>query len=206
MHLKKTQKKFKFYGYRKEYFFGLKRFFLIFLLLPLLAGAQTVPAWKIVPHESTLTFTATQNGAPTTGTFSNFSGDIHFDPSQLDKSNVKIIVNMSSISDAYNQLSDTLKSAEWFNAKVFPQAVFQSSGFTKTGEKTYQAQGNLTIRDKTQPIILNFTLEEFSSTAKITGNTTIKRTAFGVGQGEWSDTKTVKDDVQVNFKVSAVRE
>lgn len=184
---------------------NLKKIIFIFLLSPLVASAD-VPSWKIIPNESTLTFTATQNGAPVTGTFTNFTGDINFDPAQLDKSNVKIIVNVGSISDPYNQLSDTLKSADWFNTKLFPQAVFQSTGFTKTGDKTYQAKGTLTIRDKTQPIVLNFTQQEYSQTkAKMTGSTTIKRTAFGVGQGEWSDTKAVKDDVQVNFTVNAQR-
>lgn len=184
---------------------NFKKIIFIFLLLPLVAFAE-VPSWKIIPNESTLTFTATQNGAPVTGTFTNFSGNINFDPAQLDKSNMKIVVNVGSISDPYNVLSDTLKSAAWFNTKLFPQAVFQSSGFTKTGDKTYQAKGTLTIRDKTQPIVLNFTQQEYSQTkAKMTGSTTIKRTAFGVGQGEWSDTKAVKDDVQVNFTISATR-
>lgn len=184
---------------------NLKKIIFIFLLSPLVAFAD-VPSWKIIPNESTLTFTATQNGAPVTGKFTHFSGDINFDPAQLDKSNVKIIVDVGSISDAYNQLSDTLKSAEWFNTKLFPQAVFQTTGFTKTGDKTYQAKGTLTIRDKTQAIVLNFSQEEYSQTkAKMTGSTTIKRTAFGVGQGEWSDIKAVKDDVQVNFTVSAIR-
>jgi len=184
---------------------NLKKAIIIFLLSPLVAFAD-VPSWKIIPNESTLTFTATQNGAPVTGKFTDFSGEINFDPAQLDKSNVKIVVNVGSISDPYNQLSDTLKSAEWFNTKIFPQAIFQSAGFTKTGDKTYQAKGTLTIRDKTQPIFLNFSQDEYSQTkAKMTGSTTIKRTVFGVGQGEWSDTKAVKDDVQINFTISATR-
>lgn len=184
---------------------NLKKVIIIFLLSPLIAFAD-ITSWKIIPNESTLTFTATQNGAPVTGTFKNFSGSINFDPTQLDKSSVKIIVNVGSISDPYHELSDTLKTADWFNVKLFPQAIFQSTGFTKTGDKTYQAKGTLTIRDKTQPIVLNFTQEEYSQTkAKMTGSTTIKRTVFGVGQGEWSDTKAVKDDVQVNFTVSATR-
>lgn len=183
--------------------FLLKKIPFIFLLLPLIAFADA-PAWKITPKESSLTFTATQNGAPVTGTFTNFTGDINFDPNQLDTSKVKIVVNVGSISDPYNQLSDTLKSADWFNTNLFPQAVFQSTGFTKTGDKTYQAKGTLTIRDKTQPVVINFSQQEYSQTkAKMMGSTTIKRTAFGVGQGEWSDTKAVKDDVQINFTISA---
>jgi len=184
---------------------NIKIAILILLLSPLVAFAG-VPSWKIIPSESSLTFTATQNGAPVTGTFTNFYGEINFDPAQLGKSNVKIIVNVGSISDAYNELSDTLKSADWFNTKLFPQAVFQSNNFTKTSDKTYQAKGTLTIRDKTLPIVIIFSQQEYSQTkAKMMGNTIIKRTAFGVGQGEWSDTKAVKDDVQINFTVSATR-
>lgn len=184
---------------------NLNKITFVFLLFPLVAFAE-VPAWEIIPNESSLTFTATQNGAPVTGKFKDFSGDINFDPAQLDKSNIKIIINIGSIWDPYNQLSDTLKSADWFNAKTFPQAIFQSTRFVKAGDKTYQVNGTLTIRDKTKPITFNFTQQEYSQTkAKMMGGTTIKRTDFGIGQGEWSDTKVVKDDVQINFIVSATR-
>lgn len=183
----------------KKILFGL------FILIPTISFADA-STWKMVPSESSLSFTATQNGAPVTGKFTKFTGDIHFDPKQLDQSHVKIIVDVSSISDAYNQLSDTLKTPEWFNSKVFPQAVFEAKEFSKTGDNTYQAKGKLTIRDKTQPVTLTFTQEEYTATkAKMKGETTIQRTAFGVGQGEWADTKAVKDDVHIDFTVAAVK-
>ncbi len=179
-----------------------KWLFALLVLFPIVSIAS-VPSWKIVPSESNLSFTANQNGAPVTGTFKNFTGEINFDPNQLTESSVKIIVDVGSISDPYNQLSDTLKAPEWFNIKFFPQAIFQSSHFVKTGDKIFQAKGNLTIRDKTLPITLTFTQEEYTqSKARMKGSTTIKRTAFGVGQGEWADTKTVKDDVQIDFTVT----
>ena len=182
-----------------------KWIFTLLVLLPVVSVAA-VPSWTIVPSESSISFTATQNGAPVTGKFTKFTGEINFDPNQLSESNVKIVVDVGSISDPYNQLSDTLKMPEWFNIKLFPQAIFQSSGFVKTGDKTFQAKGNLTIRDKTRPITLTFTQEEYTPTkARAKGTTTIKRTAFGVGQGEWADTKTVKDDVQVDFIVTGVK-
>ena len=178
--------------------------FTLLILLPVICIAA-VPVWKIVPNESSLTFTATQNDAPVTGQFKNFTGEINFDPDQLSGNNVKIIVDVGSINDPYNQLSDTLKTSDWFNVKLFPQAVFQSSDFVKTGDKTYQSKGTLTIRGKTIPVTLVFSQEAYTPTkAVIKGSTTIKRTAFGVGQGQWTDTKTVKDDVQINFRITAV--
>ena len=182
-----------------------KWLFILSVLLPAMCIAA-VPAWEIVPNESSLSFTATQNDAPVTGQFKKFTGEINFDPNQLSANNVKIIVDVGSITDAYNQLSDTLKTPDWFNTKLFPQAVFQSSDFVKTGDKTYQSKGTLTMRGKTLPVTLVFTQEEYTPTkAVIKGSTTIKRTAFGVGQGEWADTKAVKDDVQINFKITAIK-
>lgn len=178
---------------------------LLFALLSTTSMAA-VPSWQIEPNESNLTFTATQNDAPVTGSFKAFTGEINFDPNALNASNIKIIIDMNSITDPYNELSDTLKTSDWFNAKLFPQAVFQSNQITKTGNNTYQAVGTLTIRDKTLPVTLTFTQETYTqTTARMQGTAMIKRTAFGVGQGSWADTKAVKDDVQITFTVTAVK-
>jgi polyisoprenoid-binding protein YceI len=175
----------------------------ILITLPIAATAA-VPTWQIVPDKSSLTFTATQNGAPATGTFKTFSGDISFDPNQLSASHIKIVVDLASVSDSYNTLAYTLKTPLWFNTAVFPKATFVSNSITKSGDKTYIAKGDLTLRDKTLPVTLTFAQEDYSPTkAVMKGSTTIKRTAFGVGQGEWADTKAVKDDVTVDFTVTA---
>lgn len=158
------------------------------------------PAWQIVPDKSSLTFTATQNGSPVTGEFKTFSGEIQFDPTQLVSSHVAIQVNMGSVVTSYGQVADTLKTPDWFNIKLFPQAVFKASSFKKISDNTYQADGTLTIRDKTIPIVLTFTWMNVSKqSATVKGTTTLKRTQFGIGQGDWSSTDQVKDDVQVQF-------
>jgi polyisoprenoid-binding protein YceI len=183
----------------------VKKILMIFLLAPMVSTAA-VPAWTIVPGESSIKFTAIQNNAPVSGEFKKFTGKINVDPEQLSASNVKIIVDVSSVSDPYNQLSDTLKSEDWFNVKSYPQAVFKSTKFSKTGDKTYKANGTLTLRNKTLPIDLTFTQEEYTlNKGRVKGSTTIKRSAFGVGQGEWSDTKTIKDDVRIDFIITAVK-
>lgn len=164
-----------------------------------------VPAWQIIPDKSKITFTATQNGAPVSGEFTKFSGDIHFDPAQLSASHVKIIVDMNSVHSSYQEMSDNLKLAEWLNVGVYTQAVFNANSFNKMGENTYLANGTLTIRDKTVPVQLKFTLEKFSKTdAFVKGSTILKRTQFNVGTGEWAKTDTVKDEVTVDFVLTAV--
>jgi polyisoprenoid-binding protein YceI len=166
---------------------------------------SAVPTWKIVSDKSDITFSATQNGAPVTGHFKKFTGDIAFDPAQLNESHVQINVDMTSVTTSYGQVADTLKTADWFSVSVFPQAVFKADHFTKTGDHSYQADGKLTIRGKTLPVVLTFDIDAFSkSNAHATGSTSLKRTAFDVGQGDWAKTDEIKDDVTVKFILSVV--
>lgn len=167
------------------------------------AFAETA-AWQIVPDKSSLTFTGTQNGAPVTGSFKHFTGDIEFSLSDLEHSRVKIMVDTGSVSASYSDLVDALKTPDWFNVKLFPQAVFQSEHFKKTGDKSYQADGTLTIRNITKPVVITFTvLEAGDASAHIKGVTTLKRNDFGVGQGEWASTDEIKNDVKVEFDINA---
>lgn len=178
---------------------------ILILSFPSLVLSQ-VTNWQIVPQESSLKFTATQNGAPVSGKFTQFSGDIHFDPAQLKVSNVRIIVNMASITTDYADVGETLKTPDWFDSAKYPEAIFTASDFTKTGDKTYQVNGHLTIRSKILPVVMNFTMEEFTQTkARAVGTVMMKRLPFGVGQGEWQKTDNVKDEVQVDFLVNAIK-
>ncbi len=177
--------------------------FLLLVAISILAKA-TPPEWQIDPSQSTLSFTATQNDAPVTGQFKTFRGDIFVDPNNYKASTVHIVVDMNSISVDYADVKNTLLTPDWFNVAAFPQAEFKSTDFTKTGNNTYQATGNLTIRDKTVPVTLTFTAEQpAKDTGVVKGSTTLKRSAFGVGQGEWAGTNQIKDDVKVDFKIVA---
>lgn len=183
----------------------MKSFFIRLLLAAVLvssAAKAEVTKWQIVPNESRLTFTAVQNNAPVTGQFKKFSGAIEFDPEQLAQSKVEIDVDMNSVSASYGEVESTLKTPEWFNVSAFPQAVFKAAEFVKTGNNSYEANGTLTIRDKTIPVKLIFTMAEYSKTkARAQGSVVLKRTQFGVGQGEWAKTDAVGDDVKVEFVV-----
>lgn len=181
----------------------IKKILCFLFLLPAFVHANT---WKIVPSESSIHFTAIQNNAPVTGEFKVFTGDIQFDPTKLESSRIMITVDLGSVNTSYKDVADALKSADWFDIKAFPQAVFKADKFKKISDKEYTADGSLTIRDKTAPVTVNFTLDEYSSTkTHVTGNAMIKRTAFDVGKGDWANTDSVKDDVKVDFVIGASR-
>ena len=187
----------------------VKKYFLPLLLLLLFVPGivlALVPTWQIIPNESSITFTGIQNDAPASGKFNKFTGEIKFDPDQLNASKVRIVIDMNSVSTSYSTFTSTLLTTDWFNVHNFPQAIFEATHFIKIDENKYQATGMLTIRDKKVPVTLTFVSEKLSPTkVNVKGNTTLKRTMFGVGQGQWADTNAVKDDVQVNFIITAAR-
>lgn len=184
----------------------MKRCFLALLLLPALAQAAA-PQWQIIPAESELTFTATQNNAPVSGQFKTFHGDIAVDPDDYKNGHIDIVVDINSISASYSELKDTLLTNDWFNAQAFPKAEFKAHDFEKTGANAYLAKGVLTIRDKSQPVTLTFTAKDIApGKVEVVGSTSINRSAFGVGQGEWASTNEIKDEVVVHFKVSATKQ
>ncbi|EKD54848.1 MAG: hypothetical protein ACD_60C00038G0010 [uncultured bacterium] len=185
--------------------FYIRALLLILTFLPFI-GYATVPAWQIVPKESSITFTGKMNNVPTKGTFKSFDGDIYFDPNNLKESHARITIDTASISTSYVDIGETLKTTDWFNAKSFPHVIFTTSSFEKLHDKTYEAKGTLTIREKTLPVTLTFTEEENTKNkVRIKGSTQLKRTAFEVGQGEWKSTDEVADEVQVDFVVTATK-
>lgn len=189
----------------KQTYLG-KIIFLALLLLPLMTVFAGVPAWQINPTQSSLSFTGTQNNAPVSGKFKSFSGEINFDPEQLNSSHVRIVVDLNSVSTSYKDVEDALKTADWFNVKLFPKAIFKADQFTKTGDNAYQANGTLKIRDKEIPISVAFVvLESSNNKARVKGTTVVKRSLFGIGQGEWASTDEVKDEVKVDFDIIAVK-
>jgi polyisoprenoid-binding protein YceI len=162
--------------------------FLAIFLLPTFCFAAK--AWKIDSDKSALTFTAIQNNAPVTASFNVFSGKIHFNPQQLNRSQVDVVVDIHSLS-----------------SKQFPKATFKTTSISLIKDKQYKAEGNLQIRDKTLPVTVYFTLSAYSdNTAIFVGHVSLKRLLFGVGQGEWGKTDQVKDDVDVHFNVTAAKE
>lgn len=177
------------------------RISLLLLCLPL-TGYANAPSWKVLPIDSTLTFTATQNNAPVKGKFTQYDGDIQFDPNDLKSSKVLLNVNTNSVDTPLKDIAETLKTPDWLSTTLFPKATFETVEISKQDDKNYTATGNLTIRDKTFPALVKFTVMEFSpERALVKGSASFKRTAYGVGQGEWANTNDIKDDVIIDFNL-----
>lgn len=164
-----------------------------------------VPTWEIDARHSTMQFQATQNNVPLKGRFVDFSGDIQFDPAQLQDSKIVIKVNTGTITTHLQEISDMLKTQDWLSVQQYPAAIFTVNHIRQTEPMKFEADGILTIRDKTVQTTIPFTLKEYTvARAHIVGKTSIQRLQFGVGQGEWENVNDIQNDVAIVFDIILV--
>ncbi|MBL8267427.1 YceI family protein [Steroidobacter sp.] len=162
-----------------------------------LAAAQ----WSLQPKESKLTFVGEQAGAKFEGGFDKFSADIRFDPKDLAASRFDVKIDTASVNTQDGERDQTIKSADLFDVKRFPSAQYVADKFTDKGGNKYSATGKLTLRNVTKDVPIDFTFESKDGAAWLKGAAKLKRLDFGVGQGEWKDTSTVGNDVEVRFSL-----
>ena len=82
----------------------------------------------------------------------------------------------------------------------FPKAKFVAESVKQTAPGKYTATGPLTIKGTSQPVTAPFTLSDAAGVRTVEGQFTMKRLAFKIGEGPWSDTDTVADEVLVKFR------
>jgi polyisoprenoid-binding protein YceI len=159
-------------------------------------------AWTVA-KSSTLGFSATWAGDAIDGQFKRWTADILFSPDALDRSKLTVSIDMGSAATGDDQRDASLPSGDFFDTASHPKATFTASKFRKTGEGRFVADGALELRGVKKPLSLPFTLKIDGDTATARGVTTLDRTAFGVGQGEWASTDQIGGKVKVSFAITA---
>ncbi len=89
------------------------------------------------------------------GQFSQASGMMMMDPANPSAAQVDITIPMSGIVTGAEGLTKHLKTADFFNAEVYPTARFTSTSVVPTGMDTAAITGNLTLGNVTRPITLS---------------------------------------------------
>jgi polyisoprenoid-binding protein YceI len=173
------------------------------------ALAADAPAahYTLDPAKSSLEYQFVQAGAQNKGKFTRFTVTLDFSPDNLAASKLDVVVDMASSDTGDKERDDTLKGADLFAVAKFPQAHFTSSTITKTANG-YDAVGKLTLRGVSRDIHVPFSFRTADEQGKpagyLLGKTTLKRLDFGVGQGDWTTTEWVGNDVSVSYSLRLV--
>lgn len=124
--------------------------------------------------------------------------------------NFEVEINTASI-DTDNERRDThLKSEDFFAAETHPSITFKTTGFEKTGEKTFKLTGNLSMHGITKPVTLEGKLngiitdqrsQKLKAGLKLAG--TIDRNDFGVGSAK---DFPVGDDVEMTINLEMAQQ
>jgi polyisoprenoid-binding protein YceI len=149
---------------------------------------------------STLTFTTRYQGESFVGRFPSFTTRLSFDPQRLATSRLDVTIPLAGVSIGNPDGDETLKGAEFFNIARFPQARFTATKFRSLGGNRYAADGTLTLRGASKPVIFNFTWTPGAKPV-LAGKATVKRLDFGVGGGDWADTDLIPNEISVTTKV-----
>jgi polyisoprenoid-binding protein YceI len=169
------------------------------LLQPALA--QPKPA-QLDAAGSEITFTTRQMGVPVEGRFGKFSALIALDPKKPETGSVSFSIDTGSARFGSAELDAEVPKPTWLNVPRFPQARFQSSAIRAAGPGRFDVTGKLSIKGQVQDISVPVLLTQSGPRSAASGSVTIKRLAFKVGEGEWTDTSMLANDVLVRFKLA----
>ena len=115
--------------------------------------AQTVN-YKIEPTHTFVTFEISHFGTSTNrGRWDKKEGMVQFD--RVAKTGkVDLTIDMDSINTGTAGFDKHLKGDDFFVVSKYPTAKFVGDKFAFNGDKVTEVQGQLTIRDKTNPVTL----------------------------------------------------
>ncbi len=173
----------------------------IIVLVLALLSAPVAYSQSIDYAKSEIVFVSRQMNVPVEGRFKKFTAHIDFDPKKLDKAAAKIEVDLGSIDTGSADADTEVQRKTWLNVPAFPAATFVSTGLKRLGEDRFEVRGKLTIKGVTRDLAAPFTITTAGGATTYQGGFSLARLSFNIGEGEWSDTDTVANEVQLRFRI-----
>jgi len=172
----------------------------------LLAVAPAFALATVDTANSTVIATSKQMNVPVDGKFKKFRAQLDFDPAKPAAGSANLTIDTSSYDlgdESYNQ---QVRGKDWFDTAQFPNATFVSSAIASAdGANRFKVTGKLTIKGKSQNVVVPVTVTQQGASQTFDGLLPIKRTQYDIGTGEWKDTSVVADEVLIKFHIVAAR-
>ena len=177
------------------------------LMFGLVVTAQST--WKSDPAHSKVGFAITHLMiSEVEGHFGEF--DITATATDtFEEAEFTVDIKTTSIDTDNSRRDGHLQSDDFFAAETYPSITFKSTGYEKTGDKTFKLTGDLTMHGTTKPVTLDGKVngiitdqrsQKLKAGLKITG--TINRLEFGVG----GDTPTLGDEIDLTINLEMAQQ
>ena len=173
------------------------------LALALPFAAHAVEYSQVQADKSVIAFTYKQMGVAVDGRFKRFSSQLSFDPARPAAARATFDVELASVDTGAPEGDDEVAGKPWFNTRAFPTARFVSTSVKVLGGNRYEVAGQLSIKGKTQEVVVPATFTAQGNTGVFDGSLLIRRADFSIGEGSWAKFDVVANDVLVKFRITA---
>jgi len=174
----------------------------VWMLLPAgLQGQQYVPAadgckveFKAVSHK---------DGQVVRGVLRSVKGKITFDQKNPAGASFDVSVGLGGITSGVSKIDEELKKASYFNSVKYPVIKIKSTSVKPDGPGgvVYLMNGNLTIKNVTKPVHIQFTASHMGDTYIFRGRLVVSKQAFNMGSME----DGIDDEISVYIEVRALQ-
>lgn len=146
---------------------------------------------------SILVFATKYDGEVFTGTFPGFQTKLSFDPADPAAAKLDVTIPLAGAKSGNSDRDSTLQGPDFFYVASFAQARYTANGFRALGNNQFAADGTLELHGVSKPVSFTFTWAPGAQPV-LTGKATVKRLDFGVGGGDWADTKTIPNETAIS--------
>ena len=161
--------------------------------------------YAIDPRTGHIEFTVSHLGLFNShGEFTRFDSRLTIDSQHPERTAINVVIHIASLTMAWENAADLLRSAAFFDAAHYPDARFTSTAVVPVSANHYVVKGNLEVRGVTRPIELDADLVEQhldTQTGTEIGNFVVQghlqRSAFGMT----ADSDFISD--RVDLRISA---
>lgn len=166
-----------------------------------LAPSTPALADNVDHARSQISFVSKQMNVPVDGHFAKFTAQVTYDPKKPAASKAEIEVELGSVDTGSSEANIEVGKKSWFSIAAFPSAKFVSSSVKPLTQDKLEVKGNLSIKGISREVTFPVTVKTAGGSNTFEGAFPLLRLQYKIGEGAWSDTDTVADEVQVRFRI-----
>lgn len=176
----------------------LSRLVFAALLAPVVAFAGN---WQVDEARSKIGFQYQAMGATLDGEFPKYQANIQLDPARPQQASIVMDVTTASTDAGNPDATAEVASPLFFDSRRYPTARFASTRILSQGAGRFLVEGTLSVKGITRPTQIPVLLKTEGKNQRLTGTFKLNRLDFRIGEGMWSDTSALANEVRVAFSL-----
>lgn len=172
------------------------------LALAMGSPAAAAQCYAVDAAGGRVSFEVEQAGSPFRGGFRRFGGELCLEQGRVAR--IEVWLDPASVRAGLPEIEAALKEKEFFAVAEHPRIRFASNSVAARGESQL-ARGTLEIKGTRREVEVAFGMRETNGKPSVSGVFALNRLDYGIGTGEWSDTRWLGAGVKVEFSAALSR-